>query len=254
MKRVKSGIACVVLGALAAVVVSWGFAVRGVDAGAPVRYVEYGPFTGQSGREGWLLTVEKVRVGGKMRSMPGVEPTWSLRSSGFDPRSSERPIQAVGDGWGRDYGALVAGAGGAPTGMVFEHAYGWPRPAMWFGGGLSGRGQFLAGGIELPAGWSRASAGGNLMLAKALPVRPIWGGLAINTAVYAVLFAVPVFGWPMVRTRKRLERGLCPRCGYDLAGTTGCSECGWNRAGPEAANRDPFGGPERIEPGSGRSV
>jgi len=234
MRWVKSVALCVVLGVIATVVVSWGLALRGVDAGAPVRYVEYGPFTGEDGREGWLLSVERSRAGRKMRSMPGVTPTWSLRGPGFDPRSSERPIGAVGDGWGRGYDALVAGAGTGGTALVFEHAYGWPRPALWFGGGLPGAGRLWAGGIELPEKWSGAAAGGDPALVRALPVRPIWEGLAISTAFYALVFAVPLIGWPVLRTRRRLERGQCPRCGYDLAGAADCSECGWNRAGPVA--------------------
>jgi hypothetical protein len=45
----------------------------------------------------------------------------------------------------------------------------------------------------------------------------------IGTDVYLLL------GW---RHDARIERGLCPQCGYDLRGAapgSGCPECGWNR-------------------------
>ena len=64
-----------------------------------------------------------------------------------------------------------------------------------------------------------------------LPVLPTWPGFAINTAFYAValwlLFAAPL----ALRRRRRIKRGLCPKCAYDLRGTqTGvCPECGATR-------------------------
>lgn len=71
-----------------------------------------------------------------------------------------------------------------------------------------------------------------------LPVQPIWPGLAVNTAAYAIVL------WPAVmlcvfaarrlltlKRRRRVRRGRCPQCGYDLKATfdQGCSECGWRR-------------------------
>ena len=60
--------------------------------------------------------------------------------------------------------------------------------------------------------------------------KPIWPGFAINTVFYAfilwLLFAAPF----AVRRRRRIRRGLCPKCAYDLRGTpdgaTACPECG----------------------------
>ena len=63
---------------------------------------------------------------------------------------------------------------------------------------------------------------------RALPLIPIWPGFAINTVFYAVvlwlLFAAPF----VVRRRRRIRRGLCPKCAYDLRGTHAsvCPECG----------------------------
>jgi hypothetical protein len=68
---------------------------------------------------------------------------------------------------------------------------------------------------------------------RALPLRPIWPGFAINTIFYAaivwMMFAVP----GTVRRRVRIKRGQCASCGYSLRGrgrsTSGndtCPECG----------------------------
>jgi hypothetical protein len=64
-----------------------------------------------------------------------------------------------------------------------------------------------------------------------LPLLPIWPGFAINTVFYAavlwMLFAVPL----ALRKRRRIKRGWCSKCAYDLRGrppatSTVCPECG----------------------------
>ena len=61
-----------------------------------------------------------------------------------------------------------------------------------------------------------------------LPLVPIWPGFAINTVFYAVvlwlLFAAPV----ALRRRRRIKRGLCPKCAYPVGtwGAERCTECG----------------------------
>jgi len=64
-----------------------------------------------------------------------------------------------------------------------------------------------------------------------LPYRPLWPGFAINTVFYAGilwgLLAVPF----ALRRWRRIRRGLCPKCAYDLRGrppkdAEKCPECG----------------------------
>jgi hypothetical protein len=63
-----------------------------------------------------------------------------------------------------------------------------------------------------------------------LPVRPVWPGFALNTVFFAtivwLLFAAPF----ALRRWRRVMRGLCPKCGYDLRGAAAdanaCPECG----------------------------
>jgi hypothetical protein len=66
---------------------------------------------------------------------------------------------------------------------------------------------------------------------RCLPTAPIWPGFAINTLLYGVILWLLFAATGMVRRRRRIERGLCPRCTYDLRGALadGCPECGWKR-------------------------
>ena len=62
-----------------------------------------------------------------------------------------------------------------------------------------------------------------------LPVNPIWPGFAINTVFYACVLWLLFAGPFVLRRRRRIRRGLCPKCAYDLRGTpegVACPECG----------------------------
>jgi len=61
-----------------------------------------------------------------------------------------------------------------------------------------------------------------------LPLLPIWPGFAINTIFYAAILWMLCLGFGAVRRRRRLKRGLCVKCAYDLRGTSSgvCPECG----------------------------
>ncbi len=117
--------------------------------------------------------------------------------------------------------------------VLIEDARGWPFLSMM--SVFSRSTQFdtrgtpteLLVGIQLPPGPSGLLTGDT---ARAIPTRPIWPGFAINTVFYAVvlwlLFAAPF----VVRRWRRIRRGLCPKCAYDLRGSVvgsqACPECG----------------------------
>jgi hypothetical protein len=63
---------------------------------------------------------------------------------------------------------------------------------------------------------------------RGLPLLPIPLGFTLDTLFYAAILAGLFVAPSHIRSRLRLRRGLCPACGYDLAGnTTGvCPECG----------------------------
>ena len=91
-------------------------------------------------------------------------------------------------------------------------AFDWRRPAP----------QWVAGSVILLGG----TGNGFDTFDLALPLLPIWPGFAINTVFYAfivwLLFAVPF----VLRRRRRIRRGLCPKCAYPVGTSDVCTECG----------------------------
>ena len=65
---------------------------------------------------------------------------------------------------------------------------------------------------------------------RALPTSPIWPGFAINTVFYAMILWLLFAGPFVLRRRRRIRRGLCPKCAYDLrnrpSDSSACPECG----------------------------
>ncbi|MFN5945624.1 MAG: hypothetical protein ACK5ZG_10945 [Phycisphaerae bacterium] len=93
--------------------------------------------------------------------------------------------------------------------------------------------------IAVPAGYPPASRVDNSgtvpLLGSMLPVRPVWRGMVVNTALYAVLaygmFVGTRTGWRRFgpQRRRRIARGCCPACGYErrgIAASAMCPECG----------------------------
>ena len=107
-----------------------------------------------------------------------------------------------------------------------DWAFGWPQRSLW--NKVIWPKEFprvpirVEGGIRLDQGLHNIDS-------RALPLWPLWPGLAINTIFYAavlwVLFAAPF----KVRRWCRMKRGQCASCGYSQRGTSGgekCPECG----------------------------
>ena len=113
-----------------------------------------------------------------------------------------------------------------------DTAFGWPRLCLWY--------QIISKTDDTTMNTSHELHGGVLMRGKlasrggkfiALPLRPIWRGLAIDTAFYAAVWWLVLFIPMMLRRGTRRARGRCLDCGYDLQhkAQQGCPECGWNR-------------------------
>ncbi len=75
-----------------------------------------------------------------------------------------------------------------------------------------------------------------MRIPRALPLRSIWPGFAINTLFYATLLWLFILGPLALRGVIRRKRGLCLQCAYDLRGdfSSGCPECGWRRKEEDA--------------------
>lgn len=61
---------------------------------------------------------------------------------------------------------------------------------------------------------------------KYIPYGVVWGGLAINTLVYAIALLALYAGFVWLRNRRRVGAGCCRECGYQLKELTRCPECG----------------------------
>lgn len=140
-----------------------------------------------------------------------------------------------GQQWGRAESIRANPAAFGQDGM--EYATGWPLLTAWCDWAYDGRWwsptrpAVVRGGISI----TRAPAKGRaspVMRLHALPYRPIWLGVVVNTLFYAVLLAVPFASLVALRAwrrGRRKARGRCTRCAYDLTGLGAgapCPECG----------------------------
>ncbi len=58
------------------------------------------------------------------------------------------------------------------------------------------------------------------------PMYPVMSGFALNTVIYAAAGAGVWWAAAWAKRRRRRRRGMCERCGYELAGLAMCPECG----------------------------
>lgn len=71
-----------------------------------------------------------------------------------------------------------------------------------------------------------SSHGNGFSIARDMPTRVHWPGLAFNTLFFGVLFLVMFILPGRAKIARRRRFGLCLACGYDLAGLATCPECG----------------------------
>ena len=121
----------------------------------------------------------------------------------------------------------------APSGVVTN---GWNMRSIIAGGPVSlpaGDEDYVVAEYSAGFPWwciRRATHGFPRILPMSTsPLGLIWPGFAINTVFYAfvlwLLFAAPF----ALRRWRRIRRGLCPKCAYDLRGSAdaaACPECG----------------------------
>jgi hypothetical protein len=120
------------------------------------------------------------------------------------------------------------GANAAPNRDGIEDARGWPYLALWCTldpAVIEG----TAAGKPCPDGIALSKLNGKITTSyfRALPVRPIWRGLAADTGIFAGAWLSGLVLAGAGRRWWRRRRGRCPACGYDLSGSsTVCPECG----------------------------
>lgn len=115
-----------------------------------------------------------------------------------------------------------------------EVGSGWPMLSMrtcYAVDPTNGTSLFEPRGMAIPVSDHLTVPQWHLARERALPLMPIWIGFALDTAAFGVIWLLPIVGLASLRARRRIRRGRCEKCGYDLrqdpAG--GCPECGWGR-------------------------
>lgn len=69
------------------------------------------------------------------------------------------------------------------------------------------------------------------------PMYPIVTGFALNTVIYAAALAGVIWGAGWTKRWRRRRRGMCERCGYEVAGLAMCPECGRGAESGRSAER-----------------
>jgi predicted RNA-binding Zn-ribbon protein involved in translation (DUF1610 family) len=170
-------------------------------------------------------------------------PTWTFRqwrsfgcvSSNYSP-CTEPPMIAAYEGakphlvpWWSDMNRTPQPLDYPEAGRGYiwfgESGYGWPLAAFREDTDYDGRVRNAGTYIVARSGTRRWERGNAEWVA---PYAPIWLGLAGNVSVYTLLWMLPLAVPSLLRRRRRLKRGLCVGCGYDLkgGGAAVCPECG----------------------------
>jgi hypothetical protein len=71
-----------------------------------------------------------------------------------------------------------------------------------------------------------------------IPGTPIWSGVLVNTALFALAWALALYPVASLRRARRRRLGLCERCAYDRRGLppqAACPECGVPRTSSQGS-------------------
>ncbi|MDZ4829245.1 MAG: hypothetical protein SGJ09_03485 [Phycisphaerae bacterium] len=144
------------------------------------------------------------------------------------PWARTRDRARFGYSW-RAYSQIIElphdGVGGATTDDVILVRAGFPFYAAQcraMSPTGSGAGIKFAEAISLP--WPARQAP-----VRPLPLTPIWSGLLADAAIFGVVgWSLSLVASAWVR-RRRVNRGVCPSCRYQLGESRRCAECGWQK-------------------------
>lgn len=211
------------LGAVCTLAVAWWIAAR-IPMGIQTREPVQGSWVLKGGERAPYLTWS--RAGQRI-----IKWHWYLNRS--DNFGTEFPVAAL-PWWSEIAQREYFNAPGQPfVNVRIEYASGWPLPAMRYAYWVQDLPSTLhfepyAAGYEL-SNFTQVPAY-SLDRKRALPLRPVYLGFAVNTIVFGSL-ALVILGlarWRMLRTRR--VHGRCVACGYDRHGlvqpNTPCPECG----------------------------
>jgi len=230
-----------ILGAIVNVAVAWGFALCAQHDSRPTAKCTTKSSAGLDGQGPPNYVASQWSTLGTQR----ITVSFFVVLHGNFTRASAS-FEEVVPPWALEFMDIAEVVGRTPrdieesrTHTTLIDAHGWPCLALWGGMKLphSGMAIYDSDGWAVPLlerhywiiGLRSQSQPGKYSDIRSLPLRPIWPGFAINTLLYATILWLP-FGALAVRRRRRIRRGLCPKCAYDLRGSphdaAACPECG----------------------------
>jgi hypothetical protein len=109
--------------------------------------------------------------------------------------------------------------------LVVQTRAGWPLPAVKSSQSLM-RSATMTQRAVYDRQWMLPVRLRNDFEHRALPLKPLWPGFAINTLLYAAVAWLLLFAPFALRRAARRRRNLCERCGYPRGVSDICSECG----------------------------
>jgi hypothetical protein len=221
-------VVCLGLGFLTTALVAWAFTLISPTL---VHRTGGAMKTLTTGRDGYLgVTRLESWSGFGFAAMPITTATFA---SGGRPSENPPEMRAMVSAWAFD-AVIVAfddpeSAAANCRGWWCVEARGFPFAALWcaFESPIGGGRGVAHGGILAPDTLRRAGVPA-VSSVVALPLRPIWTGLLVNSSIYATLWWA-VTMTPSWRRTFRLRRHHCPACNYDQSGLpsgSACPECG----------------------------
>jgi hypothetical protein len=208
----------VLVGAIANVAVAWGSVfVIDPQTGQEVRYDADG-----------LATDFRWRWGATVWSALGTTRIWYYEghTCGLQ-RDTDPPNLSPLIPWWSERSFEIEGV---EKNIPVQEARGWPALTLWceysYGSpDYSWRSRPELGGVTAPfpslKPWTASDR-----FHRALPLRPISTGFAINTIFYASLIWLLLAAPFAIRRRIRIKQGRCDACGYPIGASDNCTECG----------------------------
>jgi hypothetical protein len=189
-----------------------------------------------------LIRIRDGRIVGYVGQISLVETTYHW---GIEPginRSSVNGLEIteLGEAVGLPrWGPLAEALDGYPSRVVgssFQRAYGLPFRSLFASAETDLRGRDVYSNAVKPE-WLTASTWWH-GTQTGLPIGILPLGMLFNVVVFGMLFCIVCLIYMCMCTCKRLRKGKCPLCKYemgDLLVSLGCPECGWNRAPGDVA-------------------
>ncbi len=232
-RLIKRTAVCAMLGLVTTVLVAWSFAAWG---SVGVRSTTRGSV---------IFTVPKTELWGHAfvtKGIGGVQRFNYWRGTAPAEHAALMSPEQFGplrSSWGLSANDRAERVTSDAHELTREWAFGFPMPALWLHQDIGPAGTIEQSGIPVPIAFYKGTKLRTIP-PRALPLSPAWFGLIVNTLVFGGLWWFVLFGVPAIRAKQRMDKGLCPKCTYDLIGDldSGCPECGWGRDGKKSLGAD----------------